>query len=338
MPPLVIPVFIPHMGCPHQCAFCNQTTLTPKAGQALPATEEIHQTIDQYLAFQGKRERVELAFYGGNFLGLAPHQITVLLQAVTPYLNDKQIHGIRFSTRPDTITPETLDLIREFPVCLIELGIQSMSDTVLSAANRGHTAQQARDAMDAINAAGIPLGVQVMVGLPRDTRQTMLATARTLVEYHPKTARIYPLLVLAHSPLALAHGNGDYAPLSLETALDVTKALYPLFTQAGTRVIRMGLQASDFMEDRLKVIAGPWHPAFGHLVFCALALDEILYQINTLSPAPGDTVTLLFHPSDQSRIRGDKNTNLTHLQTQYPHLTFTLRPDPTLTRNQIRIR
>ncbi|MCG8565520.1 MAG: radical SAM protein, partial [Desulfobacterales bacterium] len=317
-PPLVIPIFIPHVGCPHQCAFCNQATLTDTRGHGLPSPRDIQGEIQTFLQYQGRRNRVELAFYGGNFLGLSPDQIRSLLESARPFIQSGKIHGIRFSTRPDTIHPHTLDLIRDYPICLIELGIQSMDDTVLETARRGHTAKESRRAMDLIRKENIPLGVQVMVGLPGDSRERMIQTARALVQYQPETARIYPLLVLSGSPLALSFKNKEYAPLGLDEAVSITKALYQIFTRAGTRVIRMGLQASDLMEDEFKVKAGPWHPAFGHLVFSALALDEIQEQIKTLSPNPGDTMDICFHPAMESRIRGDKNQNLTTLSTRFP--------------------
>ena len=333
-PPLVIPVFIPHMGCPHQCAFCNQTTLTAARHHTLPSPAEIRAAVDQYLPYKGNRPRVELAFYGGNFLGLTPAQIQTLLDTVTPYIQDNTIQGIRFSTRPDTITHQTLDLIQDHPVCLIELGVQSMSDPVLTAARRGHTAAQTHEAMARIQERNIPLGVQVMVGLPDDTPEQMIRTAETLAQYKPDTARIYPLLVLSGSPLALAK---DFQPIPLDQAVEVTKRIHQIFTQAGTQVIRMGLQASDLMDDEFKVLSGPWHPAFGHLVFSALTLDEIKTQIAQLKPIPGDTLTITFHPSMESRVRGQKNQNLNALQGSYPECTFQPTPDKTQPKNQITV-
>ena len=333
-PPLVIPVFIPHMGCPHQCAFCNQTTLTAARHHTLPSPAEIRAAVDQYLPYKGNRPRVELAFYGGNFLGLTPAQIQTLLDTVTPYIQDNTIQGIRFSTRPDTITHQTLDLIQDHPVCLIELGVQSMSDTVLAAARRGHTASQTHEAMARIQQRKIPLGVQVMVGLPDDTPEQMIRTAETLAQYKPDTARIYPLLVLSGSPLALAK---DFQPIPLDQAVEVTKRIHQIFTQAGTQVIRMGLQASDLMDDEFKVLSGPWHPAFGHLVFSALTLDEIKAQLTALTPAPGDTVTITFHPSMESRVRGQKNQNINNLNNRHPNISFQLIPSDLLSRTKIKI-
>ena len=336
--PLVIPIFIPHQGCPHQCAFCNQTALT--TGGRLPDPESIRQTIDSYLSYRGQRSRVELAFFGGNFMGLGREKMAHFLDIVAPHVERGEIHGLRCSTRPDTITMDTLAQVIPHKMDCIELGIQSMSDAVLKRARRGHTARQSLQALEAIKRAGIKTGVQVMVGLPDDTAEQMLQTAQILAEQKPDFARIYPLLVLNHSPLAHWYKKGGYTPMDLDKSVQITKEIYKIFTRAGVKVIRMGLQASDFMEDDLNVLAGPWHPAFGHLVLSALVKEKAIWAISELLTTlpQTDTIQLEIGSRWESRLRGDKNKNLEQIQRIHPRFKIVLAHAPDLEENQIRAR
>lgn len=325
-PPLVIPIFIPHSGCPHQCVFCNQSIITQKA-VPLPGPKQISEIIRDYLGYKGNRSRVELAFFGGNFLGLPRGKIIDLLQAVQPHIHDGAIQSIRFSTRPDTITRDSLEVIAPYPISMVELGVQSMDDAVLRAAGRGHSAGDTLDAVSLLRKAGLGVGVQVMVGLPGDTKKGLMTSTRLLASLAPDVARIYPLLVLEDSPLALMYRSGDYLPLSLDHAVCLVKGMHGIFEEEGVKVIRMGLQASEMMEDHTRVLAGPWHPAFGHLVFSAIFLDRVCRLLDEKltekgRSGPGPRIILRVNPRDQSRLRGDKNSNLSHLVRQYPGVGF----------------
>ena len=320
--PLVIPLFIPHSGCPHQCAFCNQSIITNQKSK-LPDKDQIDDIITQYLQYKGKRERVELAFFGGNFLGLSHKDILKLLKTVNPYIINNKIDGIRFSTRPDTINPATLDLISPFRISAIELGVQSMNDTVLLKSRRGHTAWDTIKAVELLKKYSFKIGVQVMVGLPGDNEDSLLKSTKQVTELKPDFARIYPLMVLKGSLIEQLYKKGLYQPLRLEESVKLVKQMYQIFNAANIDVIRMGLQASDMMEDKSLVIAGPWHPAFGHLVFSRIFYDMICRKIDQ---NPGllksENLILNVHPKSESRLRGDKNSNLKKLKLRYPGIDF----------------
>ncbi|MCG8642642.1 MAG: radical SAM protein, partial [Desulfobacterales bacterium] len=208
---LVIPVFIPHSGCPHQCAFCNQSIITSQSS-GVPDQQAIHRVIDQYLSYQGNRQRVEIAFFGGNFLGLPSDVINGLLEGAKGYLRNGKIHGIRFSTRPDTITRRKLDLIRPYPITVVELGVQSMNNRVLSSVKRGHTEKDTRHAVRLLKKYRYSVGVQVMTGLPGDTPISLMESTRRVAALEPEVARIYPLLVLKGSLLEQWYRAGEYTP------------------------------------------------------------------------------------------------------------------------------
>ncbi len=326
--PLVIPVFIPHSGCPHRCAFCDQSIIT---GQACSSLEpiDLKSIIEQYLKFRGDRSRVELAFFGGNFLGLDPREMIGLLEQAAPFIKDGLIHGIRCSTRPDTITPKTLDIISPYGVSLVELGVQSMDDAILSRLHRGHTGDHTRKALGLLKQYGIQSGVQVMVGLPGEAREGVVNGVRELTAFEPKTARIYPLVVLKGSLLAKWYRDKTFTPISLDQAVERSKLIYQIFTIAGVKVIRMGLQASEVMDDPGKVLAGPWHPAFGHLVLSSLCYDRVRARLASVLdevpvPEKGGRVTITVHPRSESRLRGDKNYNIQKLMKAYPGNGFSI--------------
>jgi histone acetyltransferase (RNA polymerase elongator complex component) len=341
--PLVIPVFIPHSGCPHQCAFCNQTIITSQK-HCLPDPKEIDKIIDQYLNFKASRSRVELAFFGGNFLGLPDREIIRLLEQIAPYIENRTIHGIRCSTRPDTITEQRLDLIASHGVCLVELGVQSMTDTVLKQANRGHTSQDTRRAIELLKERNLQVGVQVMVGLPGDTEESLLSSTRQVAALEPDVARIYPLMVLEGSPLARWYKEGRYTPLELDPCVCLVKEMVKILSRANVTVIRMGLQASEMMEDSTQVIAGPWHPAFGHLVLSAIVYDQVCDKVcqligPDLSRANRETHILIgVHPRFESRLRGDKNSNLAKLRNTYPGIFFSIHTDESLVQGEVDVR
>lgn len=322
--PLIIPVFIPHGGCPHQCAFCNQAIIT-RQNSSLPGPGEIETIIQTYLGYGAHRSRRELAFFGGNFLGLPHPDIAGLLERVAPFLEDQTLQGIRCSTRPDTITEQTLDLVQPHGLTLVELGVQSMDDRVLKKAHRGHGALHTRQAIALLKARSLQVGVQVMAGLPGDTESGLLASTREVAALGPDVARIYPLMVLQGSPLARWYEQGRYLPLTLDQGVALVKEMVLIFEQAGVKVIRMGLQASEMMEDKTQVLAGPWHPAFGQMVLSALAYDRMCSQ---LAPgedlARGSRVIFRVNPRSESQFRGDKNHNLAKLGAAYPGILFSI--------------
>lgn len=340
--PLVIPVFIPQSGCPHQCAFCNQSIITSET-QPLPDEKAIRAVVDQFLSFKGRRSKVQLAFFGGNFLGLDEKIIVDLLGVARELVRENKIDDVRCSTRPDTISESILEAITPYPLTTVELGVQSMDDAVLQRARRGHTREDTMTAAHLLKAHGMELGMQMMVGLPGDTPGTALDTAAAMCRLKPDFVRIYPLLVLAGSPLARWYDQGRYNPMELHESVTLVKELYKIFDKNDIPVIRMGLQASDLLQDPASMVAGPWHPAFGHLVFSELFLDKTRDEIEKKYPMGmpemnmPDQITLTVHPAALSRLRGDKNHNMAVLQARYPHTTFMVKSNGKMPRDEVLI-
>ena len=333
--PLVIPVFIPHSGCPHRCAFCNQNALTGEKSP-LPDAGRVTEIIQTYLDRSLPRSRVEVAFFGGNFLGLPSAQIKNLLESVRPFLTSGAVHGIRFSTRPDTVTETQMKHVSNYPVCLVELGVQSMDDQVLATVHRGHTRNDTCRAMDLLRSLAISAGVQIMAGLPGDTPDGVIQTSQMLAKMQPSTVRIYPVLVLKNTRLARWYHDGRYQPLSLGAAVALTSRAYRIFTRAGAAVIRMGVQMSD--KEMASFLAGPFHPGFGHLVHSRLMFEKTVQKIKALGLAGNSgTIRLRVHPSGESRLRGHRNGNLMKLKSRFPAIDFRVEADPVTGPDQIDI-
>ncbi|MFO7749518.1 MAG: radical SAM protein [Desulfobacteraceae bacterium] len=335
--PLVIPIFIPHSGCPHQCAFCNQTLITNEK-HPLPDRESIADQAAKYLGFRGKRKKVQLAFFGGTFLGLEKKQVQALLESGQRLVDRGLIDSMRFSTRPDTITKETLDFLAPYSVETIELGAQSMDDRVLGRSKRGHTALCTREAAGLLNEYRYETGLQLMTGLPGENRTTALASATAAAALLPDFVRIYPLTILNKSLIHRWFAEKSFTPLSLDDCVTRVKELFLIFAEKKIPVIRMGLQASEVLEGEEAIVAGPWHPAFGHLVFSEIFLDKTLELLEKrASTLTGDSVTVWVNPVSLSRLRGDKNRNVKTIKRIYPGLRLHIKTDRELAPEQITI-
>lgn len=314
--PFVVPVFIPHAGCPHQCLFCDQTRTTNR-DRTFPTESQVHAEINRFLSYRRDHRRwTEISFFGGNFLGLADSQILQLLAAADKYIQTGRAQGIRFSTRPDTIDEKRVALIRDYPISTIEIGAQSMNAPVLTVSRRGHSPDDTIKAVRLLKNNGFRTGLQMMVGLPAESEQETVTSAQQMADLAPDFVRIYPCLVLRGSPLARWYSQGRYIPLSLEKSVSLVKRIYSLMTVRGIAVIRMGLQPTTELNTGAGVLAGPFHPAFGELVYSALWMDALCRTLSS-NNVNGCDLTVEVHPKSSSRIRGHRSCNLERLRRQY---------------------
>jgi histone acetyltransferase (RNA polymerase elongator complex component) len=332
--PFIVPVFIPHAGCPHRCVFCNQTAITGRpAGQA--DSGDWRTRAREFLRFQRKPGGiVQIAFFGGNLLGLAAGHIRRLLAEASDFVRAGEVQGVRFSTRPDTVNRQTLDLLKHFPVQTVELGAQSMDDDVLRRSGRGHTAADTSAAVDRLKDRGYEVGLQMMVGLPGDDGARLMETGRRIAAFKPDFVRIYPTLVLAGSLLETWYHEGRYRPLSVDEAVQQTMLLYRLFRQQGIPVIRTGLQPTEEITAGSAVVAGPFHPAFGHLVQSACFVDALSNALRRMAISH-QTLEIWVHPKSLARMRGLRNANCGTLRREFGFLDVNVRPDSELAEDAI---
>lgn len=259
---LIIPVFIPFGGCPHQCVFCDQKGIT--GSSTMPAIDEVKSTIEAYLSTWKGKGLKEAAFYGGSFTGLPLDLQKAYLEAAGEFLKSGRLDSLRLSTRPDYIDKDNVDFLKAHGVGTVELGVQSMDDEVLKKSGRGHTARQTREAVGFLKEAGISIGLQFMPGLPGDTSETVIHTVIEIINLKPDFVRMYPSLVLKDTPLHRMYLNGDYKPWDLDEMVSVCVEAKRLLDEAGIPIIRMGLQTTDELTRSL--VAGPYHPSFRQLV------------------------------------------------------------------------
>jgi histone acetyltransferase (RNA polymerase elongator complex component) len=270
-----------------------------------------------------------VAFYGGNFLGLPETYRNELLDEAQAFVENGQVDGIRFSTRPESITEDNLRPLAPYSVQSVEVGGQSMDDEVLLLSRRGHTAQDTEDAVGRLRAFGVKVGIQIMPGLPGDTAETIQETGRRVVELQPDFVRIYPTVVVKNTVLETWYRAGRFAPLSLADAVAFSKRLYILFEGHGISVIRMGLHGTEALSSSGALVAGPFHPAFGHLVHSAVFLDRAIKTLQRQGPA-SERLIIKANPRDVPKVRGLKNQNVSELIRRFQLKQLQVVEDPTV--------
>ena len=314
----IIPIFVPHLGCPNDCIFCNQKAIS---GQKKNITkEETKKIIEDYLKNIKEDAQIEIAFYGGSFTAIDEKLQDELLEVAYNFVKNGQVESIRISTRPDCIDKKTLKRLKKYKVKTIELGVQSANNYILERANRGHTFEDVKKASKMIRWNGFKLGHQMMVGLPESTRIDEINTAKALIKLKPKMVRIYPVLVVKNTKLEKEYLEGTYEPLPLVQAVETCKELVRMFADKKIEIIRIGLQNTEEISDpenkESEVVAGPYHPAFRQLVESGMWYDAIVGKIKKLNVKVKE-VQVTVNPIDANNVIGHKKENVIKLKETY---------------------
>ncbi len=315
---VVIPIFVPHEGCPFDCIFCNQKKISGQKEQM--SVEAMRDIIESHLETITPGTSTEIGFYGGSFTGIDRKLQLSYLSTAFEYVKKGSVSSLRLSTRPDYINEEILDYLRKYGVRTIELGVQSLDDAVLEASFRGHGAGDVYRASAMIMEKGFRLGLQTMIGLPGDTAEKDMYTARKIIGIGPEFVRIYPVLVIKGTHL---HGlllEGSYIPLTLEEAVGICAELLKAYDTAGIKVIRMGLQSSREISEGSEVAAGPVHPAFRQLVESRLALEKMEAGIEGLDLKDVREIIIVTGTANLSNTVGQKRANIACLKEKYAGL------------------
>ncbi len=310
-----IPIFIPHIGCPHRCSFCNQIKISGHSHA--PTPEEVRSIVEQSLPTLRSPQDTEIAFFGGSFTAIPRDYLCALLESVQKYLQRDGLLGIRISTRPDAIDPDTLRLLCDYHVTSIELGCQSLDDHVLLANQRGHTANDIYKAVMQIRDYPLSLGLQMMTGLYQSTCETDRTTAEKIVALHPDFVRIYPTVILKDTPLATWYREGRYSLPDWNSMLDLIAELLLLFARENIPVIRCGLHASDGVEG--EQLAGYYHPALREL--CEGRIYRHVIE-QALPPYPSAPLCVRVAPRCLSRAIGQRQCNRNYFAKKGYILTF----------------
>ena len=310
-----IPIFIPHMGCPNMCVFCNQRSIS---GRMSFDISKVKNEIEEALSTTKIDDEIEIAFFGGSFTGIDRELMISLLSLAQKYIDEGKVSSIRLSTRPDYIDDEILDILSSYSVKTIELGLQSMDDEVLQKSKRGHTSICAENACKMIKKRGFSLIGQMMIGLPSSTVKKEIYTAKRICEMGADGARIYPTVVFYDTELCQMMQGGVYSPLSNEDAVDRTKEALKIFVANDVPCIRVGLQSGENLSDASLVAGGANHSAIGELSMSALYLDEICAYIDAHSPEKiTEKITIYCPKGEISKIVGQKRKNLQKINEKY---------------------
>lgn len=330
----IIPIFIPHYGCGYDCVFCNQNKIT--GVKSIPSYEEVEAKIDKWLstlrplseASDNYAKTVELAFYGGSFTGIPMEVQSSYLDIAKRYKELGRIDKIHLSTRPDYIDENILENLKKHSVDTIELGAQSFDDEVLMASKRGHDSKCTEKSAKLIKDYGFELGLQLMVGLPKDTLKSSIHSANEVVRLSPSLARIYPTVMLEDTELLNMYRNGEYKPLTRDEAVKRAKAIYLILEKAGITIMRVGLKSGDIIDN--SVIDSPaYHPAFRQLVESEIARDRIENFINANQDILSDKsktneskikVDIYSSPKWFSNMLGNKGENKEYFRNKFSNL------------------
>ena len=351
----IIPIFIAHRGCPNMCVFCNQKEITARSGNV--TSEDVRKTIETWLSTLEKNpniETVEVSFYGGSFTGLPIEEQNGYLKIAKEYKDKGRIDKIHMSTRPDYINTTILDNLKRYGVDTIELGVQSFDSEVLRASNRGHSREVVYQSCKLIQDYGFELGIQLMVGLPGDTLEKSIYSAKEAAKLKPSLARIYPTIVLDNTELYNMYMDGRYTPLSREEAITRSKAIYKILFHAGITIMRVGLKSTDLICEGGKINGGTYHPAFRQLVEGSLARDLVEPQLiriydnipeKTIKELKGTKlknrrvkVDIYSNPNWISNLIGNCSENKRYFEKEYPLLSIKYRVDSNLDNMEFKVK
>lgn len=300
-------IFVPHAGCPNQCSFCDQRSIS--GTQNPPTAQEVSALCDEFLPKENGAD-YEIAFFGGSFTAINREYMLQLLKAAYPFVQQGRAAGIRISTRPDCISTEILDILKQYGVTSIELGAQSMQDDVLKVNLRGHTEEDVVKASCLIKQYGFSLGLQMMTGLygQKNYMEYALDTAEKFAALQPDTVRIYPTVTLKNTLLEQKFLSGEYIPPTLGETVEICAQLMDIFEKNNIRIIKMGLHADTGLEG--KIVAGPYHPAFRELCISQRFLCRIKSQ---LTNKDREEYIIKVNPKELSQWKGQKNSNIKSL-------------------------
>ncbi|MHC1726954.1 MAG: elongator complex protein 3 [Syntrophobacteraceae bacterium] len=334
----IYPIFLPHAGCPFQCVYCNQHAVTSAGPWGADLYAAVESRLCHYAGHIRRSNRPgEVAFFGGTFTALPLKQMESILRAAASHVESGLFTGIRFSTRPDCMGADIVRLLAQYPVCTVELGVQSLSERVLAESRRGYTVQAVYDAVSRVRKQGWLLGVQLMAGLPGDSNELFLESVYQAIGMGAGFFRFYPTLVLEGTPLAGSWRCGAYIPLSLDDAITRIVPGFDLARRAEIPVVRMGLHSDPALEKSGVILAGPYHPGFGYLVRCRWWRDRLDDEFALLPGVAGGELLVRVPSNKVSDLIGEKRANVAYWTARWGIKSLKIYGDPDITGNQVRI-
>lgn len=334
----IIPIFVPHEGCPHDCVFCNQNSITGTSTKV--DAIYVEQTINEYLKTIDNDEAIiEVSFFGGTFTAIKIEKQIELLTVAKKFKDNNKIKFIRLSTRPDYIDDKILCNLKKYSVDIIELGVQSLDEEVLLKSGRGHTSEDVEHASKLIKQYDFILGHQIMIGLPGDNIDKDIDTAKRSIDLKPDICRIYPALVIKDTPMEKMYTKQTFKPYSLSEAVNISKLIYIMMVANKINVIRIGLQPTEEISEGNDLVAGPFHPAFRELVEGSIYNDMLFGVImnNFKKDLIGNRVLVKINPKDISKLYANGKSFFNDIKKQINTISIEIFQDITIERGSIGI-
>ncbi len=323
------------MGCPFDCIYCNQKSISGQSEEM--NRDRMKSLLDSHLNTIDSARQVEIGFYGGSFTGIPEEKQIILLETASDYLKKGIVHRIRLSTRPDIINKEVLKRLSNYGVGLIELGVQSLDDTVLAKSLRGHTVKEVYNAVMLIKESGINLGIQTMTALPGDTKKKSIQTALKVADLNPETVRIYPTIVLKGTVLERLFNKRKYVPPTLDETVETCAILLDIYENHGINVIRIGLQPTDMISTSGHITAGPFHPAIRHLVETMLMRNRLEQKLKVKKVQKDAILTIITSSRNMANIIGYRKKNKQYFREKYGFIDVKIVCDTEMNNYEFRI-
>ena len=296
---------MPHKGCPHQCVFCNQKSISGETKSITAA--DVHSAVAD-AEKNHTVENAEIAFFGGSFTAIPRDYMLELLSAAKGHIDGSKFTGIRISTRPDAIDREICEILKENKVTAVELGAQSMNDRVLLLNRRGHTVKDIENAMALLKEYGFETGLQMMTGLYGSDENESIETAEAIIKLRPDTVRIYPTVVIENTPLAELYRSGEYKAQTVSDAADICARLILMFEKENIKIIRVGLHSGGGVDEGY--VAGAFHPAFKEICESRIYFGEMKKQLQNKT----GSFTVYVPKGATSQAVGQKKENINKLR------------------------
>ncbi len=330
----IIPIFIPHRGCPNDCVFCNQKIITARQNDTTP--NDAKTIIDTWLGTirEMDLDTVEVAFFGGSFTGIPIEEQSAFLKVAKEYKDRGDIDKIHLSTRPDYINEEILDNLQRYGTDTIELGCQSFDNEVLALSKRGHDEAAIYRACGLIKERGLELGIQLMIGLPGDTSEKAVASAKKAAAIVPELSRLYPTVILPGTELAEMFKSGRFKPFSERQMIETTAAMYRILMEAGVTIMRVGLKSTDLITGETD-LGGDYHPAFRQLAEGLIAREDMTELTENLRPGSYRSFTFSANSHWFNAMIGHKAVNKHYFSERYPKTQIRYTIDDSLNDGQI---
>ena len=299
---MIVPIFLPHLGCLERCIYCNQGHITGSQGI------DVDGIVKKSLC--SAKDKVEIGLYGGNIFNVEPAELKRLFECFNSHM--EKVSNFRISTKPVPLRNETIEILKVNKVTVIELGIPVFNDAILEKLNRKHTVEDFYKAYCLLKEEGFRVALQVMVGLPDETMNDIRMTAEQIIRLSPHYIRIYPLIVLKDTPLYSMYESGLFVPIPFEEALKRAVYIYLNALKHGIKAAKMGLTDNEIIKER--VVAGHYHPAFGYLVKSEAFYLAVKAKIGAAS-LKGD-VTVRLNNRDIPHLSGNRRSNIKRFNEQ----------------------